>query len=143
MSFLKKNGKLILGALFILLALTPILFSPLVEIIFALINGMELSVKSILNLWTNKSIFSWLIVAVYLGIGINLILQRLEHDNRRGCVGCKGYRLNVAKSEKGVFIIVYLFCGIGASEIEHHIDLVEGDTLCLGRVNAQRCCKMP
>ena len=76
MSFLKKNGKLILGALFILLALTPILFSPLVEIIVALINGMELSVKSILNLWTNKSIFSWLIVAVYLAIGINFILQR-------------------------------------------------------------------
>lgn len=76
MSFLKKNGKLILGALFILLALTPILFSPLVEIIVALINGMELSVKSILNLWTNKSIFSWLIVAVYLVIGINFILQR-------------------------------------------------------------------
>ena len=76
MSFLKKNGKLILGVLFILLALTPILFSPLVEIIFALINGMELSVKSILNLWTNKSIFLWLAVAIYFALGISFILQR-------------------------------------------------------------------
>ena len=76
MRFLKKNGKLILGILFILIALTPILFFPLVETIAALINGMDLSLQAIFNLWGNKSIFTWLAVAIYFALGISFILQR-------------------------------------------------------------------
>ena len=75
MSFLKKNGKLILGVLFILLALTPILLIPLNKLFWCAIYGGIPPKAEILS-WFNFNWSTYLLSGIYFVLGVNFIIQR-------------------------------------------------------------------
>lgn len=75
-SLLKTRGKLILGILFIVMALTPALINPLINIIVALANGMKIGIGDIPTLWQNITVMSWITSSIYLAMGIQFIIQQ-------------------------------------------------------------------
>ena len=75
--FLKKYGKIFLGALFILLALTPILINPTLEILVAVCKGTAVRTGDVSMLWKNISIPTWITACVYLALGVQFIIQKL------------------------------------------------------------------
>ena len=74
------------------------------------------------------SLFSHVVFAVgiYKFAPAKLAVVKRGNERLSGCdIGCKGNIVNIAKTEQAFLSLGDLFCGVGASEIEDEVDLVE------------------